>query len=272
MHRIPVNYVKPDEIIKDSPNEESIYRIIKSAPPIEKKEKRYVSKYKDIVIREYFNKIGSNQTMGYEKVPLPSPQNFLKKHSKEPVLPPRKLFKYPDGHRTPVISIDISPISDLPVKNFLVENVRNAIQMTPPKLIPRQVYNRFGDCMELEPSGLLPKYFRKKEYGLIPKYLIKRNYDLLISEMMINKYINEEYHKSDLPKITENEKECVLRGLRKNWNKLNSIYLSLPLVPDTLRKIWTKEELERRLGQLERDIDLISKYENIRIAPSEENL
>ena len=51
---------------------------------------RYTSKFRQEVKKEYDSNKGEYRTMGQAKVPVPTTDNYLKKHSKEPQLPPSK--------------------------------------------------------------------------------------------------------------------------------------------------------------------------------------
>ena len=51
---------------------------------------RYVSKFKGTVKEEHSSNRADHKTMGQAKVPVPTTENFLKKHSKEPILPDSK--------------------------------------------------------------------------------------------------------------------------------------------------------------------------------------
>lgn len=51
---------------------------------------RYNSKFKYSVKGEYTSNKDGHKTMGQAKVPVPTTENFLKKRSKEPVLPDSK--------------------------------------------------------------------------------------------------------------------------------------------------------------------------------------
>lgn len=49
--------------------------------------------------------------------------------------------------------------------------------------------------------------------------------------------------------------ECSFpQGLKKNWEKLQQEYQSLPLLTDTVPKMIRKAKLENNLKQLEKDI------------------
>ena len=48
---------------------------------------RYNSKFRDNVKDEYKSNRNDHKTMGYAKVPVDTTDNFLKKRSKEPILP-----------------------------------------------------------------------------------------------------------------------------------------------------------------------------------------
>ncbi|KAF8795345.1 enkurin-like isoform X2 [Argiope bruennichi] len=56
-------------------------------------------------------------------------------------------------------------------------------------------------------------------------------------------------------------KFCMKKGLRANWERLNTQYMSLPLVIDTKSLKSRKLELERKLDLLEHDIYFLEKNE-----------
>lgn len=55
---------------------------------------RYVSKYRPIVVHERKSVKDDMRTMGPAKVEVPSPDKYLKKHSKEPKLPESEFCVY----------------------------------------------------------------------------------------------------------------------------------------------------------------------------------
>ena len=60
---------------------------------------RHVSKFRDNAKDEYTKQKVDHKTMGQAKVPLRQPESFMKKHEREPVLPDRREFHYPDEER-----------------------------------------------------------------------------------------------------------------------------------------------------------------------------
>ncbi|XP_050176647.1 enkurin isoform X2 [Myiozetetes cayanensis] len=123
---------------------------------------RFISKFRTFVKHEAEKNKSKWKTMGPAKVAVPSPNDFLQKHSKEPKLAPRK--KEQDGKKEPALSVPgrtYRPVIRIK-KNFININALAVIKGVPKK--PRHfcVDSRQGDKYLLEPSGLVPKYIKKK--------------------------------------------------------------------------------------------------------------
>lgn len=57
----------------------------------------------------------------------------------------------------------------------------------------------------------------------------------------------------------------LVQGLKKNWAELQKEYLLLPMLIDTVPKIRRKELLIIQLEQLEKDIDIMERHQDIHI-------
>ncbi|KAJ1516439.1 Nudix hydrolase 21, chloroplastic [Coelomomyces lativittatus] len=64
--------------------------------------------------------------------------------------------------------------------------------------------------------------------------------------------------------LPEDQRLLLLKGLKTNWEKMNSEYQKLSLTVDTVPKITRKLTIEAQLKQLEEDIQRFS-HEKIRI-------
>ncbi|NXO25885.1 ENKUR protein, partial [Cisticola juncidis] len=226
---------------------------------------RYISKLKEIVKHEAEKNKSQWKTMGPAKVAVPSPNGFLQKCSKEPKLAPKK--KEQDGKRFLPL---LPPRTYHPVihikKNFINKNAVAVITGEPKK--PRHfcVDTRHGDKYLLEPSGLYPKYIKKKNYGVIPKYVTRRKEEMKREEEEHQARVLEELKKKALKRLSEEERTDILKALKKKWEKINHAYQCLPIITDTRYKRMRKEELELQLQQLEHDIAAIEKYKCVYIA------
>ncbi|NXQ57242.1 ENKUR protein, partial [Anthoscopus minutus] len=227
---------------------------------------RYIAKLRDLVKHEAEKNKSQWKTMGPAKVALPSPKDFLQKRSKEPKLAPRK--KEQDGKK--LLPLSVPPRTYHPVshikKNFINKNAVAVITREPKT--PRHfcVDTRQGDKYLLEPSGLFPKYIRKKNYGVIPKYVTRRNEEIKREEEEYQASILEELKKKAMKALSEEERTNILKALKKNWEEINRAYQSLPILTDTISKKMQKEELELKLKQLEHDIAAIEKHKSVYIA------
>lgn len=107
---------------------ESIYNLIpsdwkKPIPP-----PRYTSVFRTAIKDDIKKSKASMKTMGPAKVEVPSPKDFLKKHSKEKSLPPKKKFEWNEPRKPPVPQKTDHPIMGIQnEKNFININVTDVI-------------------------------------------------------------------------------------------------------------------------------------------------
>ncbi|KAB0398699.1 hypothetical protein E2I00_002725 [Balaenoptera physalus] len=142
---------------------ESIYNLIpsdwKEPPP----PPRYVSVFKAAVKDDKQKFKTAMKTMGPAKLEVPSPKDFLKKHSKEKTLPPKKKFERNEPRKPPVPLRTDHPVMGIQSeKNFINTNAADVIMGVAKKPKPIYVDKRTGDKHDLETSGLVPKYINKK--------------------------------------------------------------------------------------------------------------
>lgn len=247
----------------------SIYDLIPQEEVKKPKQPRYISKFREPVKDEYFTHKGDYKTMGQAKVPVPTTDNFLKKHSKEPRLPDKSEFKYPDEERRrpKVPPKDDKPLMGLKTtKNFITTNAVQNITSVPKR--PEKVYvdTKKGDRNNLEPSGLEPIYIHKKEYGSTPQYLTRRQEEMKRAQEEYNAYVAEHFRRGAMQQLTDEERQSILNGLKKNWEEIHDQYQGLSVVTDTAPKKNRKERMEAEMKQLERDIDLIERHRVLYIA------
>ncbi|KAG8138878.1 hypothetical protein E2320_001660, partial [Naja naja] len=226
--------------------EESIYNLL---PQIVEKSRitekpSFVSAFRPYVKRAIQQSKSPWKTIGPPKVQVPSPKNFLQKHSKEPKLPARKK----DHHSKKALELSVPKRTDHPImgvqctRNFINTNTSNAIMAVPKKPLP--VY----------------------DYGVIPKYVIKRNEDTKKAQEEYDAYVRETLRQKAMKRLTEQERETLLEGLKTNWEEVHQAFQNLSVEIDTLPKKLYREKLETDMKQLEHDIQTIEKHKVIYIA------
>nr|XP_060639383.1 enkurin-like [Anolis sagrei ordinatus] len=148
--------------------EENIYNLLPTPEekrPVQTKQRRYVSKFKPSVKREIEErKTDPCRTMGIPKLQVPTPKDFLRKHSKTPALPKRRRApgskrpaeaRVPKRTEPPVMGIQSR-------KDYISTNVAEAIMAVAKKPLRACVDVRKGDKFLIENSGLVIKYRNKK--------------------------------------------------------------------------------------------------------------
>ncbi|XP_054287151.1 enkurin isoform X2 [Macrosteles quadrilineatus] len=247
----------------DLPRDEDIRNLIYHPPPVEEKIPMYHSKFSSKV-REDARKVKDcHKTFGYAEVPLEPPTNFLKKKTRIVRRPLVEKHKYV-GEPKPGLPNRMSQkeTDKKEEKNFRRDNIVRVVRAVPKQPVPQIVDTRTGHTQSLEPSGLQPKYIYSKEFGKVPKYLRKGG-----SLTQRDKEEKEEKKtKPPLRYVTEEEREEMLQGLKKNWEELQKEFQLLPMVTDTVPKIKRKTQLEKQLKDLEKDIDLIERNPVIYVA------
>ncbi|XP_051468359.1 enkurin [Apus apus] len=247
---------------------ESVYTLLPRLEEKPVKPPRYISIYRPSVKQEAEKNKAKQKTMGPAKVEVPSPKNFLQKRSKEPKLPARK--KEQDSKKLPALSVPRR--TDHPVmgiqskKNFINTNAVAAITELPKKPRPINVDRRQGDKYLLEASGLVPKYIKKKDYGVIPKYVTERKEKMKKAQKEYEDSILEYLKKRAMKVLSDEERKCLLQGLKKNWDEVYREFQCLPVKIDTIPKMLYKGKLETQMKQLEHDIEMIKKHKVIYIA------
>ncbi|XP_014893732.1 enkurin [Poecilia latipinna] len=229
----------------------SVYDWIPKEQEEIKKPPRYVSKFRPAVILEHKLTKDAKKTMGPPKVELPSPDKYLKKHSKHPK-PPEKSE---DGHKTRTCAVRKPAVPRRTEKPLMgIQTKRNFLQTTvmfPMKPKAISVDTKEGHKQLLENSGLVPKYVMKKDYGEVPMYLQLRSEAERKAQAENQRLVREQ---NVLQRLTEEDHQAVLKGLKKKWDELHREYQGLPLLIDTPSKKTRKICLEEKMSQLEKDI------------------
>jgi len=249
-------------------DEPTIYNLLAVEETKEKKPKAYTSKFRQTVKQEYVSGKGGAKTMGPAKVCVAAPTDYLKKHEKEPVLPKKEEFKYPDDarKRPQVPKNNDTPLMGLKTtKNFISTNAVENITAVPKLPAKKFVDTKNGDTQNLIPSGYEPVFVHKKEFGEVPMYLTKRKEEVKRAQEEYDQYISEQIRRTALRQLTNDERAAIIDGLKANWEDIQDQYQGLSVVTDTAPKKNRKERMEAQMKQLERDIELFEKHKVIYI-------
>jgi len=248
---------------------ESIYNLIPKEFLVPEKEQRHVSKFRTNVKEETNTHKAPNKTMGPAKVQTRPPEDFLKKHEKEPKLTGDTGFKYADSdNRKPAVPRrDERPIHGIrTTKNFITQNAVENIMAVPRYPNKKFVDTNMGDTQNLIPSGLEPTFVHKKDFGKTPVYLEHRKQEMAKAQEEYNRYVAEHFQRGAMQSLSSREREEILNGLKANWEQIHHEYQGLSVVTDTAPKKNRKERMEAEMKQLERDIETIEKHGVIYIA------
>ena len=85
-----------------------------------------------------------------------------------------------------------------------------------------------------------------------------------------SRHIRESLERGQMQKMSPEERESILEGLKQNWEKLHHEYQGLSVVTDTPAKKARKERMEAEMKQLEKDIELIERHPVIYIGNTEQ--
>ncbi|XP_026148691.1 enkurin [Mastacembelus armatus] len=245
---------------------ESVYNLIPEDKVHIHKPPRYMSKFRPMVVLEKKLTKDTMKTMGPAKVEVTPPENYLKKHSKEPKLLEQtqssKVLCTTCTMKKPAVPkrTEQPPMGIHTKRDFL--RTTTAVPMRPQ---PTYVDSKKGHKQHLENSGLVPKYIKKKDYGEVPEYLHKRNEEEQRAQEEYDNFVKEQKEQGAMKHLSDVERQAILEGLKKNWDELHHEYQGLSLVTNTLSKKARKERLEIAMKQLENDIDLFERFKTIYI-------
>jgi len=246
---------------------ESVYNLIPQEYIKPKKQPRYQSKFKAAAKIDAKEGKTAKKSLGPAKLPVESPDKFLKKGTGAPRLPTPKKFTYPNADKLkPEIPKD-KPLHGIQSnKNFVNTNAVENIMSVARKPVPQYVDSPKGSTHKLEPSGLVPKYRNREDYGEVPEYIKQRNAEVKQAQKEYDEYVRERMRQGAMQQLKDGERAGMIEGLKKNWEELQHEYLSLSVVTDTISKRYRKERIETEMRQLERDIDLIERHKVIYIS------
>ncbi|CRL03422.1 CLUMA_CG016765, isoform A [Clunio marinus] len=195
-----------------------------------------------------------HKTFGFAELPLPKPNNFLKKDEgiRQHYDRPQTSHHRCNFRRPPIPHLDElkkgQSMQDLKTeKNFKFINIKRAKSAV--------LRNKPGPkCFE----QMAPVYIHSPKYGKVPRYLENINEQFRKMEIESKKQHEEGRNEKGIRALTQEEKNQLLDGLRHNWDIMQKEYQKMPLLIDTVPKQIRKTRLENNLKSLERDICLLN--------------
>jgi hypothetical protein len=244
---------------------ESIYNLIKIPQREVPKGPMYQSKFRGVetVDKNYSTLKAAKEkkpaaTFGPAKVSLNPPHEFTKKRSKNFELADPKPFVRDRGlaaggapsttRRPPIPARDERPLMGIKTtKNFVTANAVEAILSVPRK-----------------PAETDFDYTRKPDFGRAPAYLSKVKEEVAAEKDYVRQWqeqrsLAEQEAASNMSILSEEERQHLLDGMKKSWEALNKAYQTLSFSVDTPAKRIRKEEYEREMQSLEKDIQRLSR-------------
>lgn len=153
-------------------------------------------------------------------------------------------------------------------KDYVRDNIRNAVRQVPRKPTMRFVDDRVGHTKNWCTSGMPRLYVCGENFGKIPCYLEDIKADLHVQaqkekSLMKAQEISAQENCRHLDPV---ERDAITCGLKKNWEEVFADYQALPLLIDTAGKIQRKSELEKELKKLEQDIQVLERHDHLFVA------
>lgn len=110
-------------------------------------------------------------------------------------------------------------------------------------------------------------YLNKSDYGKIPKYIqrIKKDIEKENEYLAAVKREQEAAERSKRRLLSTEERSSLLNSLKIKWEEVNAEYQQIThmTVLDTLSKVRRKERFEFELKQIEKDMNLLKRKEDI---------
>ena len=199
--------------------EEHIANLIPQADPIKTKPAQYMSKHRPNVAKTTKASKCPQKTMGPAKLPVETPENYLKKKDRTGLgqgpagikkLNQEEKKRYHQARKDPLPKEQaiIPPNTN---KDFLKKNAIENITSIPikPKYITCDTVK--GNKNVMEESGLVPKYSGKDNYGKVPVYIKRKKEFEHMQREEYEKYMAEVVKAKSLEEVGGAEREETLR-------------------------------------------------------------
>ena len=150
-------------------------------------------------------------------------------------------------------------------KDFVMDNTISALREPAKIPYPRYVDSPRGTARDWCRSGLARKYVMKSDFGTVPEYLSARKQELKAREEAERRKEEEERRRAieRCRPLSDEERQKLIAGLQRHWNDVYNEFQSFPLVVDRPLAIKSKAELERRLKEIEKDIQFLKDHNYI---------
>ncbi|VVC36748.1 Enkurin domain [Cinara cedri] len=211
---------------------------------------RYHSIFTESVKRRFNSIKDCHRTMGYAKVHLDPPSQFLKKNTRKVIRP--SVEKVKCDKSLPRIPKQAPPSEPKPKKNIIAQNIID-ISRVAPSLSKKQIQ----DTRDGHVIVVIPNYVGSKNYGKTPNYIIKIHKEKELARKKEEERIRQ--IKPPLRLVPKEEREALINGLKTNWGELHKEFLLLPVYTDTIQKIKRKNNLDKELRSLEKDIEMLER-------------
>jgi len=187
---------------------------------------------------------------GYNAQP---PTQFLHSYEKSPVLPdPKPLTMKRDKLKATVPKRDEQPPCGLKSdKNFITTNAVDVI-LAKPKKVPQTDF----------------VWTSRPGYGQAPLYLRKNKQRIAEERKQMEMYLKMRYEPdagAQVEQLSNEERQELLRHLKRKWASVNTAYQKQPLSTDTDQKKHRKEEIEKLLAEIEKDIKTLERGDMVLI-------
>lgn len=235
-------------------DEESIYNLLPPTQEVPTRPPRHTSKFPGKVDPKLFA-FGQNKAQLHATFGLPNghnaqhPTQYVRAHEKEPALPDPKPPSNPkEKVRPPVPGKDEKPVLGLQSnKNFITANAVEVI-LAKPKKVPQDEF----------------VWTSRPGYGKTPVYLRRNKARVAAEREQLETYLKMRHDPEPgqhVSQLSPGERAELLRHLKLKWASINDAYQKLPLSTDSEQKKHRKEELERTLAEVEKDIKSLERGE-----------
>lgn len=107
----------------------------------------------------------------------------------------------------------------------------------------------------------------KRGYGEVPLYLKKLKATLSAEKGSFEQYVRMRTEPIDsqghVSQLSAEDRAGLILHLKRKWGKVNEVYQRFSLAVDNEQKKFRKEDLERQLSEIERDIKTLERGETI---------
>ena len=77
------------------------------------------------------------------------------------------------------------------------------------------------------------QYINKTNYGKLPQYLVQRRESDKKYKAEYNKHVSQHHEENAVKKMSQEERDRIITGLKANWEELHHQYQGLSVVTDT---------------------------------------